>query len=189
MESPASLVLFCVVVPVWLLAGVADWLCHRATGIAHTSGTKESAIHLLMFAEVGLPLLALLFLEPDALVLGLLLAGFLLHEPTALWDVTYASSRRRVTPFEQHVHSFLEIMPLVVFLLAAVDRPGQLLALFGLGDESPRWAPALRAEPLPAAYLVGVLTAVVLLEILPYAEELWRCMRARAATTAATAKD
>ena len=84
-----------------------------------------------MFAEVGLPLLALLFLEPDALVLGLLLAGFLLHEPTALWDVTYASSRRRVPPFEQHVHSFLEILPLVVFLLAAVDRPGQLLALFG----------------------------------------------------------
>jgi hypothetical protein len=178
-DSPASLLLFCVVVPVWLLAGVADWLCHRATGIAHTSGTKESAIHLLMFAEVGLPLLALLFLEPDALVLALLLGGFILHEPTALWDVSYASSRRRVTPFEQHVHSFLEILPLVVFLLAALDRPGQLLALFGFGDEAPRWAPALRAQPLPTAYLVGVLVAVLLLEILPYAEELWRCLRSR----------
>jgi hypothetical protein len=90
-----------------------------------------------------------------------------------------------VTPFEQHVHSFLEILPLVVFLLAAVDRPGQLLALFGLGDASPRWAPALRAAPLPTPYLVGALTAVVLLEILPYAEELWRCMRSRKPTIAA----
>lgn len=44
---------------VWLVAGFADWLCHRASHIESTTGAKESLIHLLMFAEVGVPLLAM----------------------------------------------------------------------------------------------------------------------------------
>ena len=31
-----------VVLPVWLTAGVADWICHRRTGIERTTGLKES---------------------------------------------------------------------------------------------------------------------------------------------------
>jgi hypothetical protein len=35
-----------VVLPVWLAAGIADWLCHRASSIETTTGPKESVIHL-----------------------------------------------------------------------------------------------------------------------------------------------
>src|SRR4051812_8205549 len=92
------------IMPLWLAAGFADYLCHRATHIEVTSGAKESLIHLVMFAEVGVPALAGMFFEADALVLLALIVGFALHEATALWDVSYAVSVRHVSPFEQHVH-------------------------------------------------------------------------------------
>ena len=57
-SDPTVLILMYFVLPVWLLAGFADWLCHRASHIETTTGAKESLIHLLMFAEVGGPLLA-----------------------------------------------------------------------------------------------------------------------------------
>ena len=43
-----------VILPLWLLVGIADWLCHRASHIETTSGAKESLIHLLMLGEVGI---------------------------------------------------------------------------------------------------------------------------------------
>jgi hypothetical protein len=41
------------VLPVWLAAGFADYLCHRAASIETTSGPKESLLHLLQLAEMG----------------------------------------------------------------------------------------------------------------------------------------
>ncbi|OXH90127.1 diguanylate cyclase, partial [Burkholderia multivorans] len=71
-------------------------------------------------------LVALLF-EIDLTVLALMAAGFVLHEFTALADVRYAVSRRDVSPFEQHVHSFLEMMPLVALsLIAWIVLPARL---------------------------------------------------------------
>jgi hypothetical protein len=49
-----------VVFPLWLLSGVADYLCHARSDIAHTSGTHESMLHLLQTAEIGLPVLVFL---------------------------------------------------------------------------------------------------------------------------------
>jgi len=46
------------VLPLWLAAGFADYLCHRASHIEATSGPKESALHLLQFAEMAIPTLA-----------------------------------------------------------------------------------------------------------------------------------
>src|SRR2546430_17694212 len=46
-------VLMYFVLTLWLVAGFADYLCHRASRIATTSGPKESLIHLLMLAEVA----------------------------------------------------------------------------------------------------------------------------------------
>jgi hypothetical protein len=45
------------VVPVWLLAGLGNWFCHRVARIEATSGVRESMMHLVQFAPVGLPLL------------------------------------------------------------------------------------------------------------------------------------
>jgi hypothetical protein len=62
--AQATLLYF--VLPLWLAAGLADYLCHRASHIEKTSGYKESLLHLLMFAEIAVPLLAALFFEINA---------------------------------------------------------------------------------------------------------------------------
>jgi len=49
LSDPTVLILMYFVLPIWLLSGFADWLCHRATHIETTTGAKESLIHLLMF--------------------------------------------------------------------------------------------------------------------------------------------
>jgi hypothetical protein len=173
-----QLILMYFVLPLWLAAGFADYLCHRASNIAVTSGAKESLLHLLQFVEVGVPILAAIFLEINALIFAVMIVGFLLHEATALWDVSYATATREVTPLEQHVHSFLEMLPLMGLLMVAVLHWGQFLALFGLGSEPARLAIALKPEPLPWTYVITVLAAVLLFELLPYGEELVRGLRA-----------
>lgn len=179
LADAAQAILCCVVLPLWLAAGVADWFCHRASDIAHTAGPRESLIHLLMFGEVAVPLLACLFFEIDALVILVMIAAFFAHEATALWDVSYAVTRRRVSPLEQHVHSFLEMMPLMALLLVCLLHWEQALALFGLGDEPARFALLRKEPPLPEAFVIAILAASLLLEILPYLEELARGLRAR----------
>lgn len=171
-------VLMYFVLPLWLAAGFADWLCHRASNIATTSGAKESVIHLLMFAEMAVPVVAAIALEINALVLAVMIVCFLLHEATALWDVSYAVEKREVTPIEQHVHSFLEILPLMGLVLVAVLNWGQFIALFGLGAETARFNISLKQPPLPWTYIVAILVAVLLFELLPYIEELIRGLRA-----------
>jgi hypothetical protein len=55
----------------------------------------------------------------------------------------------------------------------------QLLALFGAGPEDARFHVELKRAPLPLPYLVSLLTAILLLELLPYVEEWWRGWRSR----------
>jgi hypothetical protein len=166
------------ILPLWLAAGFADWLCHRRAHIATTSGPKESVLHLLQFAEMAVPILAVMFLQINALVFFVMIVCFILHELTALWDVSYASATREVTPIEQHIHSFLEMLPLMGLLMVAVLHWGQFLALFGLSPEPARFDIALKDNPLPLAYVIGALLCVLLFEVLPYVEELVRGLRA-----------
>jgi hypothetical protein len=189
-DQPAILILLYGVIPLWLGAGFADWCCHRGSHIETTTGAKESLIHLLMFLEVGAPLLAGIFLEINAGTMILMVAMFFLHEATALWDVTYATTARRVTPFEQHVHSFLELMPLLAIACVLVAHWGQAMALFGVGAEHARFTVELKAAPLPAAYTAALFSAVFFFEIIPYLEELVRGLRANggACTPAASSE-
>ncbi|MCO4857256.1 diguanylate cyclase [Herbaspirillum sp. WGmk3] len=160
------------VVPVWLCAGLADWYCHKRSHISQHGGLRESLLHLLMLLEMGVPVLAALFFEVNALVLAVMIFAFLAHEATALWDVTYAVHRRRVTPIEQHVHSFLEMVPLMALSVLALIHWGQFQALFRAGDEIADFSLRLKQVPLPASYIGAVLFAIVLLEALPYLQEL-----------------
>ena len=84
-SDPQMLLLLYFVLPVWLIAGFADWLCHRATDIETTTGLKETYIHILMFLEMGLPLLSALFLEVNAFVIAFMIVLFFCHEATAFW--------------------------------------------------------------------------------------------------------
>lgn len=169
------------IVPLWLAAGVADWVMHRRAGIEHNSGPKESMIHLLMLAEMGLPVLAALFLQVNALVLLFMIAAFFVHEATAMWDVSYAVTRRVVTPLEQHIHSFLEMLPLMAVSMVAMLHWPQFTALLGMGPETADFGLHWKASPLPRHYVLWLMAAIVVFELLPYGEELLRTVRARLA--------
>lgn len=170
-------VLMYFILPLWLAAGFADYLCHRASDIEHTSGWKESVLHLLQFGEMAVPILAAMFLDINALVIAVMIVCFFLHEATALWDVSYASATREVTPIEQHVHSFLEMLPLMGLLMVIVLHWDQFIALFGLAPA--RFDIALKQPPLGFGYVITILALVLLFEVLPYLEELLRGLRAR----------
>lgn len=170
-EAMAQAILMFFLLPLWLVAGVADWQCHRLSDIEHTAGLKESLLHVLMFVEVGVPLVAALLLEVNATLFGLMVVAFLLHEATALWDVRLAVRRRRVSPWEQHVHSFLELLPLMAILLLVVLEGDRLLPL--------DWGLVPRRDPLPTWYLVAFACSAVLLSVVPYANEVIRCVAAR----------
>jgi hypothetical protein len=140
MDSDATqTLLMYFVLPVWLAAGFADYLCHRTSSIETTSGWKETLLHLLQLGEMAVPTLAAIFLELNTLIIAVMIVCLLAHEATAIWDVHYAYKRREITPTEQHVHSFLEMLPLMGLLLVTAAHWGQFLALFGFGTEAAQW--------------------------------------------------
>jgi hypothetical protein len=165
------------VMPVWILAGFADYLCHRRARIERTSGVREASLHLLQFAEAGVPVLAGLLCEINALVLLTMIGGFVLHQVTAMLDVRLANATRRVSPIEQHVHSFLEMIPLMALVLVVLLHWPAFLSLFGRGPAS--FALHLKQPSLPALYIAAVLTAICFMVIAPFAEELLRTLRYR----------
>lgn len=178
-SAAAVAVLLYFVMPLWLLAGFADYLCHRASRIEITSGYKETLLHLLMLIELAIPLLAAIFFEINALIIAAMIAGFIAHQLTALWDTTFASHKRLITPVEQQVHSFLELMPLMAMLIVIILNWPQFLSLWGLGSEPGHYELVLKREPLPWIYVATFLFAVLLFEVLPYMEEFIRGLRSR----------
>jgi hypothetical protein len=172
-------VLMYFVLPLWLFAGFADYLCHRASHIATTSGPKESLIHLLMLAEIGIAVTAAMTFEINAAIIVLMIIVWAAHEATAVWDVTFAHHKREVTPIEQWVHSYLGVLPLLSLLMVVVLHWSQFLALYGFGTEAPRFDIVWKDPPLPWGYVLPIIAATVVFEILPYVEELARGLRAR----------
>jgi len=181
-EDAAELLLMVAVIPLWIAAGLADWWCHRRTAIEHTSGLPENAFHWLLLAEGGIALLAVALLEPDGAVLLLVFAAFLAHEVTTFAELRYTVPLRAVRPGEQMVHSFMELLPLVILALLSVLRWDQVLAFFD--GREPDLGLRLKQPAWPPGYLVGAAVAVLLLNVLPIAEESLRCLRAQARRTA-----
>ena len=166
-----------VVFPIWLLSGLADYAWHARTDIAHTSGRHESSLHLLQLAEIGVPMLAFLFLDVDALVLAILVAGVVAHTVTAWRDIRYATHLREITPGEQIVHCFLFVMPWVALALVIVLHWPVVAAVFDPATASD-WRLHARKPMFPATVLVAVLLASALLGVLP---ALWEFLRTSAA--------
>ncbi len=176
--EPVWDVLAYVVLPLWVVAGFLDYLCHRASHIEQATGVRESLIHWLMLAEVMVPLFLAVFFRINALVLVLMLICLVAHEITGYYDLKLAMATRRVTVLEHQVHSALEILPLAAILLVMTLHWPQTLALFGAGPQpadfslgakqTPRWG-----ELFPPA------ATFIALAILPYLEELWRGSRQR----------
>jgi hypothetical protein len=165
------------ILPLWIVAGLTDYMLHKRTRIEETAGTKESVLHAIQVGEAGVPVLLALLLDINALIILLMLIGFVLHEITALWDLNYASRRRYVSPFEQHVHSFMEVLPLMALSFVTVLYWNQFTALFGFGPEPARFELRPKPTPISTGYLLPLLLSVACFVVLPYAEELWRCVR------------
>jgi hypothetical protein len=177
MPQVAELILMTAVIPLWIGAGLADWWCHRRTRIEATSGLPENVFHWFLLAEGGLALLATALLEVNAAILLLVFAAFLAHEVTTYIELRYVVPLREVRPFEQMVHSFMELLPLVLLVLLAAMKWDQVLALFG--DGTPDFDLRPKQEPWPAGYLLWMACAVTLFNLLPMAEEGLRCLRSR----------
>jgi hypothetical protein len=164
-------------VPLWIGAGLLDWACHRATRIERTSGIVENAFHWVLLAEGGVALVAAALFEIDAAVLLLVFAAFLAHELTTYVELRYTVPRREVRPFEQMVHSFMELLPLLLLALLAVIGWDQVLALFDRA--TPDFSLQPKARPWPAGYLLVAAAAVAVFNVFPLVEEAWRCLRRR----------
>jgi hypothetical protein len=161
------------VLPLWVVAGFADYLCHRASDMEHATGMRESLIHWVMVAEVGLPLGLSIFFRINALLLLVMIVCLIVHEVTGYLDLKIAMATRKVTIFEHQVHSVLEVIPLTAMLMIMALHWPQTQALFGFGKEVadfslgpkqiPRWVEII---PPAAIFIVFV--------VAPFAEELWR---------------
>jgi hypothetical protein len=166
--------------PAWLVPGVVDWVWHKRTDIEHTSGGGESLIHCLMMHEVGVPVMMGLLMEINPLTLSIMLGHTLVHEATAFVDVAYATNhKRQVLPREQHTHSFLEVVPFMAVSSLICLHWEQFLAIWGKGPAKAKWRFALKKERLPSRYLRSILAAIGAFLAVPYANELWRCVRAQ----------
>ena len=162
-------------IPAWVGAGVVDWWCHRRTRIEDNAGLPESLSHVAMLIQAGVPLTLGLFLEVDAPLLVLTYAGTVTHTATAYWDVAFASSRREITPLEQHTHAFLEVLPIAGAAFLTVLHPTQTRELFH--GERHRWRLRPKRHPLGAGYVGGLLATLAVALGLP-TEEVIRCARA-----------
>ncbi len=167
--------------PSWFAPGLADWVMHRRTRIEETAGLKESLIHSLMMTEVGIPIALTLRYEINPLLLSVQLGATAAHEATALWDVrTAVRSERDVKPLEQHIHSFLESLPFAALASLMCLHADQVKSLLRGGRDDPHaWRLVPRRRPLSRGYLAGVGAAIGACVLLPYGEELLRCVRAR----------
>lgn len=170
-------VLLYLLLPIWLLAGFGDWLCHRIQHIERSTGLKESLIHILMLAELGIGIAAALLLQVDAGVILLLIACCIAHELTTWWDLRYAASKRRIPVAEQWVHSLQLTLPWAALVTLMVIHREQTLALIGRGATQADWHWRWKAPPLPAWQLGTVAMAAVVLVALPFAQEVSRCVR------------
>jgi hypothetical protein len=165
--------------PSLVAAGFIDWALHRHQRIERTAGLRESLLHLLMIAMIGTGLLAAMLLDTTASVLVLLSVVVLLHEACYLADLHVAPPRRQIPLAEQWVHGFQHLLPWAGLAGVAARAPEQTRALLGrpdvIIDWSWRWA-----EPMPSPiYVAALLGTALVLNIAPFAEESWRCLRVR----------
>ena len=158
-----NFMLWCLL-PLWLIAGIADWALHRRTSIGTTSGFTESKLHVLQAAQMGALLFLGLFLESTTLVLALMVLLVVAHTLTSVWDSSYSAPRRYISPLEQHVHSHLEYIPLVAVSLLVLMYWNRSL------DFTFRW----REPAVPLRYVLAVLTPIFLVQGVLLGEETWR---------------
>lgn len=108
------------VYPAWLIAGALDYACHRRTKIEHTSGRTEGWLHVAQFVTIAIIFFAAVLLKPTLAMIAIAGTAAMLHLVLSYVDVSYTQSKRFISPLEQHVHAFLNVLPIVAVCLLAL---------------------------------------------------------------------
>ncbi len=179
-ETATQRYLLYLMLPAWFAPSVLDYIMHRRTKIEETSGTPEALLHCLMMAEIGVPTVMALLLEVNPLVLTVMSGAMLAHEATILWDIQLAvDSGREIPPNEQHIHSFLEVMPVMALSFMAILHWEQVQAIFGRGSKKPQWRLQWKQRRFSKGYMAGIIAATFGFIVLPYADEVIRCLKTK----------
>lgn len=165
------------VFPLWVGAGFVNYCCHRVSKIERTTGRVESSLHAVQYLQIVAGIALPLFLEVTSLVLVVVIALALLHLATGYVDVAYTTSRRFISPLEQHVHSYMEVLPLAATALLVVLYWSPFRAIFD-GDAA-SWIVMRRQPPLRAGAVVAIAVGIAAAGV-SIAEEYFRCARRRA---------
>ena len=166
-----------VLLPAWMAWGFADYVCHRRADIEHTSGTHESLTHGLMIATTGVGIVSAMLFEVNGLVLMIMAASTLTHEAVVLWDVGYASKTRPPSATEQHVHSFLEVLPFTGLAVSVCLNSRDAADLFDPVKRREQLRFKLKTDPRVPLYDAVICALVTVTLVIPYAEEFVRCLR------------
>jgi hypothetical protein len=163
--------------PLWGIAGLFDWVCHRATRIERTSGLKESLMHSLMGVQLGIPIILCLIFRINVLILILCTLAWMSHEAVAHWDVYYATPHRRISIWEVHVHNYMATIPLYLLMLILVINWDTAVKLFTWNVSGELALRRLSAPQGGSRYLPEYLLFMTAVCVLPYIEENVRCLR------------
>lgn len=153
----------------WLAAGSLDFSQHRRTDLAHTSGVRESLWHAVQIGLLGGGVLAWLAFAPGlglTLLLGALATA---HAVAGYLDTRSAFGQRAIPPFEQHVHSVLDMAPWIAL--------GGVVLAQGAQAQAAGWP--LRWSPAALALWLALLLPALLLCVLPWLHEYRAALRAR----------
>ena len=165
-----------VLLPIWGIAGFADWLCHRATKIESTSGLKETAMHSLMGVQIGIPILLCLLFKINVLILLICLLAWVLHEIIAHMDVHYASPRRNISIWEMHAHNYLATLPMYMTITIFIINWPIFLKLVSLDWQGQLTFESIDSPHGGSSYLPIYLSFMTLFCVFPYMEENIRCL-------------
>jgi hypothetical protein len=156
--------------PAWLLAGAGDYLCHRKTDIERTSGTTESWLHVTQFVCLAVAFACAVLLQTSTAVYVVLVALVVAHSLLSYIDVRYTDGRRRISPIEQSIHGFMDVLPLVAVAVLGVQQWQEIRA----GSMTFALHPSMSLER------VLLLSSFAVLAGLPVLEELLRTLRSSA---------
>ena len=146
----------------WLCAGLFDFIVHRRTDLPHTSGVAESATHLIQLGLLGTAIVVGLAFDVGrgtALLMGALVVA---HAVVGYIDSRIAFARRRVvSPVEQHLHSVLDMAPIIAFGSLLLWTWPAALHSGGASLRQPAFAPTTWLAILVPAILLCVVPALV----------------------------
>ena len=171
-EMPTELWLAYCAYLVWLVAGLGDFIRHWHTDLPHTSGTAESAAHLVQLGLLGVAIVLGLAFEMGPAIALAMLGLVVAHAAVGYLDTRIAFSRRRVvSPAEQHIHSVLDMAPIVgLAWLLASTWPAAVAA---------GWPLQLRQPVLPVSLWLAVLVPATVLCVVPALLEFRAAWRAQ----------